>query len=290
VLALTPTGARVGAGLRDRVTVWDAATGEQLGETGVHAAALAFSPDGSQLAAGGLNGVTRVYGIPHLFDLAVLPPALRGSPILCLAFGRNPTVGYATDARTNSWLLAVGDQGANVVIWDLKRKLPLSYCRGSPWNVQSVAFHPDGLTLASGGRNEPRLWDVMSGQVLLRFGGVDSTLSKGSSRALALDRAGRRLVFGGESEGGYASVAVWSIQRHRGIDVLRGLASAARKVWFSADSRLVAALSDDWHLALWDTTNGHLLLLIETPIGHRADHAGGCFDAADSHVAFVAGT
>ncbi len=274
------------AGLGGRVFVWKAASGELLGEVPTGATALAFSPDGSLLGAGSADGTTRVYAVPGLAQVAVLPPALRGNPILCLAFARDRVMRYGAGRPTNSWLLATGDQGAGIVIWDLDRRQPLSICRGSAWLVAALAFHPDGLTLASTGRNETRLWDVTSGQLLLCL----PKASIGESRALALDGGGRRLVCGGEPGAGYATVALWELEPTRGLRVLRGLASSARKVLFSANGARLAALSDDWRLGVWEVGSGRLLFLFETPIGSSsADSAGACFDASGEQLAFAAG-
>jgi WD40 repeat protein len=189
------------------------------------------------------------------------------------------------EKSTNRWLLATGDQGAQIVIWDLARRLPRSFCLGSTWKVSALAFHPDGLLLASAGRNDARLWDVMSGQPILLL----RKTSGGDSRALAFDREGRRLISGGEPGDAVPTIGLWELEPHRGAQALRGLASAARKVWFSRDSARLAALSDDWHLAIWDLASGRLLFLFETPVGGFADSAGGCFDAEATRFAFASG-
>jgi len=286
VLALTPDGRGVAAGMGDRVLVWQAAGGDLPGAIPTHATALAFSPDGSLLGVGGADGTTRVYAFPSLAEVAVLPPALRGSPVLCLAFGRDPLVRYGALQTTNSWLLATGDQGAGIVIWDLARRLPRTVCRGSTWIVTALAFHPDGVTLVSAGRNDPVIWDVTSGQSLLRLRHAGA----GECRALAFDYEGRRLVCGSDPGDATATVGLWEWEPHHGVQVLRGLASPVRKLWFSADSTRVAALSDDWHLAVWELASGRLFFLFETPVGlSYTDSAGACFDASGNRLAFASG-
>jgi hypothetical protein len=169
------------------------------------------------------------------------------------------------------------------VIWDLDRRVTRSVCRGSTWIVTALAVSPDGLVLASAGRNQPRLWDVVMGKPLLEL----SETSSGASLMLAFDATGTRLATGGLAEGGLAKTALWEIEPDRGIRGLRGLAAPVRKVWFSRDSRRVAALSDDWHLGVWEIPSHRLLHIFETPVGSFADSAGGCFDATGQRFAFA---
>jgi hypothetical protein len=284
-LDLTPDGTTIAATLPNRLLVWKATTGELLGDLRAETATFALSPDGSLVGTGSMDGTIRVYGVPGLEPFAVLPPALRGSPILCLAFSRDPMVRYGTAHSTNSWLLAAGDKGAGIVIWDLERRLPRTVCRGATWHVSGIAFSPDGVTLATAGRNMPMLWDGTSGQKLLRL----DQAGNGEFLALAFDTTGQLLVCGGERNPGSASVAVWQLQHARGIQALRGLASSIRKVWFAGDRRRVAALSDDWHLAICEVPLGRLVFLFETPVGILADNAAGSFDAAGDRFAFATG-
>jgi hypothetical protein len=59
-------------------------------------------------------------------------------------------------------------------------------------------------------------------------------------------------------------------------------------VWFSPDSRLIGALSDEWLFAVWETKTGRLRRLIEVPASAYADDAGLAFDGGGQHLAFAA--
>src|SRR5439155_10039536 len=98
-------------------------------------------------------------------DPIILPP-VRRRRILCLAFG--PDCRRQEKDGGPPWLLAAGDAGSTVTIWDLRARAPLTFCRSSHHDVHAVAFSPDGMTLASGGRLT-KLWDVASGRQLLNF-------------------------------------------------------------------------------------------------------------------------
>jgi WD40 repeat protein len=286
VLAIMGDATLAAASLHGRLVVWKAEGEKRIGEIGIQATALAFNADGSLIAAGTEDGTTHVYTLPGLVEVAVLSPALRGNPISCVAFGRDPIVRYGQEhGTTNSRLLAVGDKGAGIVIWDLTKRLPRIFCRGSTWTVGALAFSPDGLILASAGRNQPILWDVTSGQPLLQL----SKMSSGTSSALAFDRMGHRLLTGGFAPDERKITVLWELERHRGIHALRGMASPVRKVWFSPNSKRVAALSDDWHLGIWDLDLNRLLFIFETPAGVFADTAAGCFGPDSAQFAFAAG-
>src|SRR4029077_7385365 len=119
------------------------------------------------------------------------------STVHCLAF--------SPDSRSR--LLAVGEAGGILTVWDWRRKRPISDCHGSFWDVYAVTFSPDGTTLASGGRNPARLWDVATGRLLLNLGPRPLDFATG----LTFSSDGRRLA--GSSKVGFAAgeVVVWEL-------------------------------------------------------------------------------
>jgi serine/threonine protein kinase/WD40 repeat protein len=283
VLAVTTDGSRVAAGLGNHVKAWNTATGDCLGETEGDPSRLEFSTDGSLLALGLKDGTTRVVAVPGMGLTATLPPALRGGPIQALAFVRDPLVRYESEVRSNAWLLAVADAGTGIVVWDLGLRLPRSIFRGSPWNVQSLAFDPQGTTLASAGREHTHLWDVMSGSLLLQLYGDSGS----DSPALAFNAEGNRILHGCVADSSRAAVGLWELDPPRGVQVLRGLTAPIHQIWFSSDTRWVAGLSDDWQVAVWDVPRGRLRFLLAVPPGVSTDMAGGCFDSRAEKFAFA---
>lgn len=133
-------------------------------------------------------------------------------------------------------MLAAGDAGGTVTVWDLMRRVPRSYCRGSKYALHAVAISPDGAILASCGRLHVRVWDVATGRELLRLGvrnwSFDIKFSPdGKQLAVASAQAG-------DAKGG---VDLWQLENGRGVRQLRGLAGATEKTAFSVDGRLLAA-------------------------------------------------
>lgn len=286
ILAISQNGDEVAAGTHGRVLVWNGGTGRLIGRLSAEPTAMAFAPDGSRLGCGDGEGIIRVYSLPSCAETAVLRPASRGSPITSLAFTLDRVVRYGSEPEARSWLLAAADQGTDIVIWDLRRQLPRTFCRGAEWTTCALAFSPDGSTLASSTLGSGRLWDVASGRTLLWFPG----LTTGATTVLAFDGTGKRLVCGGLRGVGTAAVGLISLNPDHGIHGLAGLAAPVRKAWFSPNSELIAALTDDWHVGLWRISTRTLLAVIEVPTGATADCASGCFDPSSQRFAFSAGT
>jgi WD40 repeat protein len=285
VLALSSNGDLAAAAEHGQILTWQTKNGVVSESMHLDATALAFAPDGSLLSAGNANGETRIFTTRDLKEIAVLPPAVRGSPITCLAFARDPLIRYGNTEATNSWLLVVGDQGAEIVIWDIEKRIPRSFCRGSTWTVASLAFSPDGFTLGSAGRNEPRLWDYTTGQPLLALPAVGS----GATTVLSFSRDGQEIAYGSLPGEGRSGFMITALQPDRGVHTLRGLSSPVRKLWFSNDGRTITGLSDNWQLGVWDVSPCRLRYVFETPVGSLADSAGGHFDRTGQRFAFSAG-
>jgi serine/threonine protein kinase/WD40 repeat protein len=263
---------------KGQVGVWEAATGHLLHRFAAMTQSLAFAPGGSLLAAGGEDGHITVW------DLATGEPvaqiASEQPAIECLALCRDRL--RRTAGGTSDWLLAAGDQGGSVIIWNLRTKLPRAFCRGSHHAVNAVAFSPDGLTLASAGRADVKLWDVTTGRLLLSTG-ITNVLT-----GVAFAPDGKRLAVSSmPAFGDPGPTVVLDLDDCRGVQTLRGLLGQVTLVRFSTDGRRVAALSQDWRLGVWDTDTGQLLHVFQTPPGAIADNADFAFHPNGRQLAFA---
>jgi serine/threonine protein kinase/WD40 repeat protein len=294
--AVTPDGTLVAAsarGLIDKgqpadtgaIAVWEAASGREVFRSATtRATDVALAPDGSLLAAGFEDGLITVWSLPKGEPIATLK-ADRNT-INCLAFGRDPVRRTGPKPPGSGWLLATGDDGAGVIVWDLQTRIPRSICHGPAGSSQvlALAFSPDGMTLASTGRSRVQLWDIASGQFLLNVPAGNYVF------ALAFSPDGRQLAVGsiaafGDSE----SVCVWGLESGRGIDSLRGLLRSVFGSIFSPDSRLVAGLSNDWRVGMWDRSARRLLHILEVTPGSFTDNAAMAFSPDGRRFAFSAG-
>jgi serine/threonine protein kinase/WD40 repeat protein len=271
-LALTSDATHVAAAIRsggkDNVLfVWDAKTGElirRVERAGPNVTALAIDPMGAQLAAGFADGQLVVWPLPG-GEPQVLPRADQAA-VQALAFGRSPTQGGSP--REKDGLLAVGADGGSVTIWNLRRGIPQAYCHGSWYGVFTVAFSPDGMTLASAGRGPISLWDTATGRRLVTFDSADFITG------LAFTADGLHLaassvdVFGGEG-----GVRVWDLEMGRGITTLRGLSAPVANVSIAVSVNRVAALSHNWQIGIWNLKTGFLERILDSPHGITADNS-----------------
>jgi len=207
--------------------------------------------------------------------------------IECLAFGRDPVCKPPANLKQprlrHGWLLAAGDHGAVVTIYDLDRRQARSICRGSGHEIFGVAFSPDGSTLASCGRIPMHLWDVATGCELLKIWMADY------GQGLAFTPDGRNLIVNSLTVWGPGSVVVLELDRGRGIRDYRGLTGLISQVKFSPDGRRLAALSHDWQVAVWDRDSGRLIAVFDAPQALFVDNARLAFSPGGDSLAFAGG-
>lgn len=283
-LALSEDGGRVAATTGEGVFVWG--VGEGSGgpsRVAEEATALAFTPDGRWIASGDARGRVRVAKIEGESDGV----ELEGPPgeVHALAFGRDPR---SAGRGGMPWRLAVGHNGGNLIVWDVPKEEGYQLRPGSLYDVTALAFAPDGMTLASGGRFDVILWDVATGRPILKMKGGDH------HEGLAWSRDGDWLAVASDvwPEQQRATSGLWKLEAGRGLTRLRGLTAPVSVVVVSRDGRRIAALSHDWRVAVWDIGGpgcARLRSVLEGLRGDTADNAALAFSPDGLSLAGSAG-
>jgi serine/threonine protein kinase/WD40 repeat protein len=286
--AATPDGVRViGAAHQANgkgvvVAIWEGSTGKLVYSVAATATDVALAPDGSLLAYGDREGRITVRSLPKWEEVAVL--RADTNEITTLAFGHDPLRRATPGGPGAGWLLAAGDEGSRVTVWDIAMRVPRCYCFGLENGVHKVAFSPDGVILAGTGRAFVKLWDIATGRLVLDLPAANWMTD------LAFSPDGRRLAASSIPNFGPGLVKVWELHDGHGLRSYRGLGASVTNICLSPDGKLLAGLADDWHVAIWERASGRLRFVFEAPKGYSSDNAALAFNADGSRVAFAAGT
>jgi serine/threonine protein kinase/WD40 repeat protein len=263
-----------------QVLVWQSESGNLLAKLPTKCTNLEISPDGGLVAISDSEGRLEIWSVTKGEWITTLPAG--HASISCMAW----TQDYLHRAREKdaSWLLAVGSSGGDLTIWDVTARIPRSFCRGSAYDVNRVAFSPDGMTLASVGRSNPMIWEVTTGRLALRLAYNNLMTAVAYSPDGSTLAVGSNAIFG--NTGG---VEVWNLSAARGQQILHGLHAPISQVCLSPDNRLLAALAQNWQLAIWDVPANRLLHIFETPKGLFAESAALTFDTLGRRIGFASG-
>ncbi|MFM6679559.1 MAG: protein kinase domain-containing protein [Dolichospermum sp.] len=123
--------------------------------------------------------------------------------------------------------------------------------------IRSVAYSPDGQTLASGSVDDTiKLWDVKTGNLL-------QTLSDHSSSvcSVAYSPDGQTLASGSDDK----TIKLWDVKTGNLLQTLSGHSHWVRSVAYSPDGQTLASGSWDNTIKLWNVKTGNLL---QTLSGH----------------------
>ena len=163
-VAFSPDGKTLasGGGLFDKtVKLWDVATGTNIATLEGHTSSVesvAFSPDGKTLASGGglSDKTVKLWDVATGTNIATLEG--HTSSVESVAFSPDgKTLASGTGAVTVNGKFVEG----TVTLWDVATRTYIAILQGHTGTVWSVAFSPDGTTLASGSTDGTSiLWDM----------------------------------------------------------------------------------------------------------------------------------
>jgi WD40 repeat protein/transcriptional regulator with XRE-family HTH domain len=248
-VALSPDGTRLAGGIWEAVTkVWDVATGTLLW--------TANRPEGiSFISSIRFSSDGRLISIIGDDTNVYLMDANNGKIIQLLSHPhRIAVVAWSPDRQ----LLATGDMTGTIRLWFVTKTNPAECIKVLTDHVQPVpalAFSPDGQILASGSVDGTvKLWDISNGKLIQTLQGHNSWILR-----VCWSPDGRTLASGGNDP----FIILWDVGHGTYRTVLQGHTATIRGLAITPDGTSVIGGSADGTLRVWSITTGECLRVMQ---------------------------
>jgi WD40 repeat protein/tRNA A-37 threonylcarbamoyl transferase component Bud32 len=268
--------------------------------TGVRA--LAYQPDGKQLAVGGGavgfgpfvgNEELSIWSEAQAAQLTAFRPDKRRGAITGLAW--SPDGGQlalslwclddARDVLSTKGLPA--ESYGRIELWDVPQRRLIRSFVGHKSFVNGVALSRDGSLVASAGSDGiANVWETATGERQHELKG-----HRGQVMAVAFSPNGELLAtagqgpmdrWGSKTPADSGEVKLWDLSTGKETVSLRGHDTGVFTVAFSPDGTLLASAGRDRSIKLWGVRSGELLRAL---FGHEDDIHGLAFSPDGNHLA-----
>ncbi len=230
---LLATGRHGGVALTDAVSGRTVAHFDGLADI---ARAVAFSPDGKLLAAGGgyaqQGGVVKIWNVDERREALTIEG--HADTIQALAFSPDGT------------MLATASYDKDIKLWDTASGRELRTLRDHIDAVYALAFTPDGSWLLSGSADRSvKIWNPATGERLYTLGepidGINS---------IAVHPSGTRVAAGGYDR----TIRVWQLGEDGGemLNVLIAHQSTILRIAYSPDGKKIVTAAADRTIKVFD--------------------------------------
>ncbi len=245
-LAFAPDGRSIASRGPDAVKVWDVAARRESAtfpSDGSDFGGLAFSTDGTTLAANRSAAGAVAWDLATGRERAAYsyPSAGIGRPADPNSTGWG--IAYSPDGRTLAGGGGYSGEQGFVTLWDVATGAGIEL-GPYPRPVTTVAFRPDGMTLASGSMGGAiDLWDVPSRTRRRRIEAGRSYLAP-----VCFSPDGRTLAAATDDRW----VRLWDVDSGREVGSLKGHLKGILSVAYHPEGRFLASADSGGTLFLWD--------------------------------------
>lgn len=231
----SPDGTRIASSGADGVKLWDAASGDRVGELPINdfAESVAYSPDGRFIASA-----------IHHSPLIVVHNAITQEVLASLHCGKHWPLHLCW--HQDSQRLVAGTNWGGLLCWNVSENRVLTtYAADQESAITSVDWHPSGDHLLAGDRiGKVHIWNIDSPTVAYS---IDAH-APGPVYEVRASSRGDRLVSTGED----AVTRLWDWNSRQLIDEITGIGIVYTVEWSANDSHL--AMGGAGHdLTIWDS-------------------------------------
>ena len=215
----------------------------QIGHSGI-VKSIAFNPNGKFLASGSGDNTIKLWD------------ATTGTELLTLYEEKELGIEAIAFNPVNGEMLASGSIQDKVSLWNISTGKKIRTLVSGLDSISSVAFSPDGKTLAVGGsigryEGAMELWDVSTG--------IKRSIPKQFSdwiNCVAFSPDGKVLVAAGDSYGA-GPITFWSIGAGRNLRLIarKKIDETIDSIAFSSDGKILASAQGST-IKLWNTLTG----------------------------------